>query len=127
MAVLTTVSLQFDGRFERLEHAIRKAQGIANLWTITIWMKPFETTSVFDQDGNALFEPDGRALLHFKGATHRNEILIWGERIENETSEEYIVVRIGIIKVIELELLALTWPSSVKIGETFLALGMAVI
>jgi hypothetical protein len=92
MVVLTTVSLQFDGKFERLEHAIRKAQGIANLWTITIWMKPFEVASVFDQDNQALFEPDGRALLHFKGATHRNEILVWGERIENETSEEYIVV-----------------------------------
>jgi len=92
MVVSTSVSVQFDGRFERLEHAIRKAQGIADLWTITIWMKPFETSSVFDQDGNALFEPDGRALLHFKGATHRNEILIWGERIEDETSEEYIVV-----------------------------------
>ena len=92
MVVLTNVSLQFDGQFERLEHAIRKAQGIANLWTITIWMKPFETSSVFDQDNRPLFDPDGRALVHFKGATHRNEILVWGERIENETSEEFIVV-----------------------------------
>ncbi len=92
MPILTNVSLQFNGVNEYLENTIRQAMGIANLWTITIWMKPFETSSLFDSEGRQLFRPDGKALLHFKGASHRNEILIWGDRIEDATTEEFIVV-----------------------------------
>ena len=93
MVILTNVSLQFDGNDEYLENAFRQTQGIANLWTITIWMKPLETSSVFDPiSGQPKFKPDGKALLHIKGVTHHNEVLIWGERIENSTNEEYIFV-----------------------------------
>ncbi len=94
MVILTNVSLQFDGKGnEFLENAFRQTQGIANLWTITIWMKPLETSSVFDPiSGLPKFKPDGKALLHIKGVTHHNEVLIWGERIENSTNEEYIFV-----------------------------------
>lgn len=92
MPILTNVSLRFNGVNEYLENIIRQAMGIANLWTITIWMKPLEVLSLFDSEGRQLFRPDGRTLVHFKGKTHRNEILIWGDRIENATTEEFIVV-----------------------------------
>ena len=93
MPVLTNVSLQFDGKNEYLENAFRQTQGIANLWTITLWMKPFETSPLFDPiSGQPLFKPDGKTLLHIKGVTHHNEILIWGERINDSTHEECIVV-----------------------------------
>lgn len=92
MPILTNVSLEFDGVDEYLENAIRQAQGIADLWTITLWMQPFEVPSVFDKDGNQKFKPDGRGLFHLKGSSHRNEVLIWGERIENSTNEEFIMV-----------------------------------
>ncbi len=92
MVILTNVSLQFDGKNEILENAFRQTQGIANLWTITIWMKPLETAPLFDPEGRPTFKPDGKALLHIKGASHRNEILIWGERINNSVSEEFIMV-----------------------------------
>jgi len=56
-------------------------------------MKPLETPSVFDPiSGQPQFKPDGKAFFHLKGVTHRNEVLIWGERIENSTNEEYIFV-----------------------------------
>jgi hypothetical protein len=55
-------------------------------------MKPLETATIFDSSGRPQFRPDGKALLHFKGKAHRNEILIWGERIENSVNEEFIVV-----------------------------------
>lgn len=94
MPILTNVSLQFDGKGnEFLENAFRQTMGVANLWTITIWMKPLETPSVFDPiSGQPQFKPDGKAFFHLKGVTHRNEVLIWGERIENSTNEEYIFV-----------------------------------
>lgn len=92
MVILTNVSLQFDGKNEYLENAFRQTQGIANLWTITLWMKPLETLSTFSKEGNPTYKPDGKALLHIKGLTHRNEILIWADRIENSTTEEFIVV-----------------------------------
>jgi hypothetical protein len=92
MVVLTNVSLQFNGVDEYLENAVRQVQGVANLWTITIWMKPFETTSIFDSEGRQLFRPDGKTLLHIKGTTHHNEILIWGDRIEDSITDEFIVV-----------------------------------
>ena len=95
MVVLTNVSLQFDGRGnEFLENDLRQTIGIANLWTITIWMKPFETSSIFNPiSGQPEFKPDGKTLFHIKGLDHhRNEILIWGERIENSVNEEYIIV-----------------------------------
>jgi len=90
--LVPNVSLRFDGVDQYLENTIRQAQGIANLWTITLWMKPLETPTKFDEEGRQLFRPDGKALLHLKGATHRNEVLIWGERIENPNSEEFIIV-----------------------------------
>ncbi len=86
------VSLEFNGVSDYLENQIRQAQGVANLWTINIWLKPFETQSRFDADGNQLFEPDGKALIHFKGNSHKNEILIWGDRIEGTSRQEFIVV-----------------------------------
>lgn len=92
MPILTNVSLQFDGKTEYLENAFQQAIGIANLWTITIWIKPKETPSVFTTSGQPLFKPDGKALLHLKGIGHRNEVLIWGDRIKDSTSEEFIVV-----------------------------------
>lgn len=92
MVILTNVSLQFDGNDQYLENALRQAMGIADLWTITIWMKPFEVSPVFDSEGRPSFRPDGRSLLHLKGLSHRNEVLIWGERIDNSNSEEYIMV-----------------------------------
>jgi len=92
MPILTNVSLKFDGKDEFLENAFRQAMGVANLWTITIWMKPLEVPSLFDDEGRQLFRPDGRSLFHLKGLTHRNEVLIWGERIENSTNEEFIMV-----------------------------------
>lgn len=92
MVVLTNVALQFDGKNEYLENAFTQSIGIANLWTITIWIKPYETPSVFDVNGIPLFRPDGKALLHIKGLTHKNEILIWGDRIKDSTSEEFIMV-----------------------------------
>jgi hypothetical protein len=92
VVVLTNVSLQFNGTSEYLENAIRQTQGVANLWTITLWLKPFETLSLFDAAGVPTYKPDGKALLHIKGLTHRNEVLIWGDRIENSTTEEFIVV-----------------------------------
>lgn len=92
MVVLPNVSLEFNGVDQYLENIIRQTMGIANLWTISLWMKPFETSSLFDSEGRQLFRPDGKALLHFKGAAHDNEILIWGDRIENSTTEEFIVV-----------------------------------
>ncbi len=92
MPILTNVSLQFDGKNEYLENALRQVQGVANLWTITIWMKPLETLSLFDSEGRQLFRPDGKTLLHIKGKSHHNEILVWGDRIENSVTEEFIVV-----------------------------------
>jgi len=92
MPVLTNVSLQFDGKNEYLENAFRQAMGVANLWTITIWMKPFEVSNVFDSEGRPQFKPDGRALFHLKGLSHRNEVLVWGERIGDSTHEEFIMV-----------------------------------
>lgn len=92
MPILTNVSLEFDGVNEYLENTIRQALGIANLWTITIWMKPFETTTLFDAEGRQLFRPDGKALVHFKGGSSRNEILIWGDRVDSSTQEEFIIV-----------------------------------
>lgn len=92
MPVLTNVSLQFDGKNEYLENAFRQAMGVANLWTITIWMKPFEVSNVFDSEGRPRFKPDGRTLLHLKGLSHRNEVLVWGERIGDSTHEEFIMV-----------------------------------
>ena len=92
MPILTNVSLQFSGGLEYLEDALRQMQGIANLWTISIWMKPSETPSLFDSDSNPLFNPDGKALFHVKGADHRSEVLIWGDRIEDRVIEEFVVV-----------------------------------
>ena len=92
MSILTNVSLQFDGKNEHLENAFRQTMGIANLWTITIWIKPKETPSVFDLSGQPLFKPDGKGLLHIKGLTHHNEVLIWGDRIKDSVNEEFIVV-----------------------------------
>lgn len=92
MPILTNVSLQFNGTTEYLENAFRQTQGIANLWTITIWMKPLETPSVFDISGRPVFKPDGKSLIHLKGLSHRSEVLIWADRIEDSTTEEFIVV-----------------------------------
>jgi hypothetical protein len=84
--------LQFNGVDEYLENTVRQALGVANLWTISLWMKPFQTDSVFDVEGRQLFRPDGKALLHLKGLAHKNEILIWGDRVEDSVHEEFIVV-----------------------------------
>lgn len=90
--LVTNVSLEFNGVDQYLEDTIRRAAGVANLWTITIWMKPLETPSLFDAEGRQRFRPDGKAILHLKGATNRNEILIWGDRIESSNHEEFIIV-----------------------------------
>ena len=92
MPILTNVSLQFDGKDEYLENALRQTMGVANLWTITIWMKPFEVSNLIDNEGRLLYKPDGRTLLHLKGLSHRNEVLVWGERIGDSTHEEFIMV-----------------------------------
>ena len=93
MPILTNVSLQLDGKTQHLENALRQSIGIANLWTITIWIKPKETPSVFDAiSGDPLFKPDGKGLIHIKGLTHHNEVLIWGDRVKDSTSEEFITV-----------------------------------
>ena len=56
-------------------------------------MKPLETLSTFDPvTGGPTYRPDGKALFHIKGVTHHNEVLIWGDRIEDSTTEEFIVV-----------------------------------
>ncbi len=92
MAILTNVSLQFNGVSEYLENSLRQAMGVANLWTITLWIKPFEVLSLFDSEGRQLFKPDGRALIHLKGLSNRNEVLVWGDRIEDSTTDEFIMV-----------------------------------
>lgn len=78
MVVLTNVSLRFKGVDAYLENTIRQSLGFANLWTISIWLKPFE-----DRPREKLPEIHHRALVHLKGATHRNEVLIWADRITN--------------------------------------------
>lgn len=92
MPILTNVSIQFDGKNEYLENAFLQTIGIANLWTITIWMKPLETPNIVDLNGVPIFKPDGKSLIHLKGLSHRNEVLIWAERIQDSVSEEFIIV-----------------------------------
>lgn len=78
MPILTNVSLKFKGVDAFLEKVMRQKLGIANLWTISIWLKPFE-----DLIREKLPVLNHRTLLHLKGSSHRNEILIWADRITN--------------------------------------------
>ncbi len=78
MVVLTNVALRFKGVDAYLENAIRQSLGFANLWTISIWLKPFE-----DLPREKLTQINHRTLLHLKGTTHKNEVLIWADRITN--------------------------------------------
>ncbi len=86
------VSLEFDGKKQYLSNLTGQALGIEDQWTVNIWFKPFETVARFDAEGNQLFRPDGKAILHFKGVSHQNEVLIWGDRVENSRDQEFIVV-----------------------------------
>ncbi len=86
MVVLTDVALRFKGVDAYLENAIRQSLGFANLWTISIWQQPFE-----DIPREKLEFLHHRTLLHLKGAAHKNEILIWADRITN-TSPDVIHV-----------------------------------
>ncbi len=78
MVVLTNVSLRFKGVDAYLENIIQQSLGFANLWTISIWLKPFE-----DLPRDKLAQINHRTLLHLKSAAHKNEILIWADRITN--------------------------------------------
>lgn len=86
MAVLTNVSLRFKGVDAYLENTVRQSLGFGNLWTISLWLKPFE-----DLPREKLTQINHRTLLHLKGAAHKNEILIWADRI-TDTSPDVIHV-----------------------------------
>jgi hypothetical protein len=92
LGISVDVSLEFNGVGEYLANQLLHQIGIENNWTVNIWFKPFETVSRFDSAGLPLFKPDGKALLHLKGASHRNELLIWGDRIEDSVTQEFVVV-----------------------------------
>ena len=86
MAISNSVSLEFKGLDAYLEDALRQTMGIANLWTIGIWIKPFE-------DQPDPFSLDNKALLHLQNAVRKNEILIWADRITN-TDQDTIHVEL---------------------------------
>lgn len=87
MAVTNTVALQFNGADERLENDINQTLGFANLWTISMWLRPIAD---IPEDADA----DHHVLMHIRGNTARGEILIWGAKIEG-TREEEIYVELG--------------------------------
>lgn len=86
MAISNSASLELKGVDAYLEDTLRQTLGIANLWTIGIWMKPF-------QDQPDPFSLNHKALLHLRGAARENEILVWADRITG-TAEETIYVEL---------------------------------
>ncbi|MBD3261018.1 MAG: hypothetical protein GF334_04950 [Candidatus Altiarchaeales archaeon] len=84
MAITNNVALQFNGVDERLEQDAASAFGIANLWTISLWLKPIADVP---EEASA----DHHALLHVRGNNPRSEILIWGAKIEGYQEEEIYV------------------------------------
>lgn len=76
MPVLINTSLSFRGVDAYLENTEVQSLGFSDLWTIGIWLKPRE-----DLPRERLAQLHHRALLHLQGKTHKNEILIWADRI----------------------------------------------
>lgn len=88
MVVTNSVSLRFNGTNERLENDVNQALGFANLWTISMWLRPIAD---IPEEATA----NHHALLHIRGTTRRGEILIWGAKIEGAKYEEEIYVELG--------------------------------
>ncbi len=86
MAISNSASLEFKGLDAYLEDALRQTMGFANLWTIGIWIKPFEEQPV-------PFSIDNKALFHLQSMARENEILIWADRI-TDTNEDTIHVEL---------------------------------